>query len=242
MKWMLTIVFILSAQVFAIGGDVELDHAAVDLHDKASLQRGAQLFINYCMGCHSAQFQRYERTANDIGIPNHVFEDNLLFGDAKIGELMKIAMSIEDGKKWFGAPPPDLTLTARLRGPDWLYTYLRSFYVDESRPWGVNNTVFKNVGMPHALMELQGEQRLVCKHAETADDLHCDSFEVTENTGKLTNEQYDMAILDLVNFLTYLGEPSRLESNRIGVYVILFLIIMLVFAYLLKREYWKDVH
>ncbi|MFM4961611.1 cytochrome c1, partial [Aeromonas caviae] len=150
---------LLPGLVLASGGGFPLDKAEYDLSDKASLQRGAATFMNYCAGCHSTQYQRYNRVAADIGIPDDLMKENLVFTGAKIGDLMKSAMSEKDAARWFGAPPPDLTLVARVRGADWIYTYLRSFYVDETRPFGVNNAVFPSVGMPHVLEPLQGTPR-----------------------------------------------------------------------------------
>jgi len=152
MKKLIAVVFaLLPALTLAAGAKVHLDDAMVDLDDQASLQRGAKYFANYCMGCHSTKFARYNRVARDLGIDEKDMEENLIFAETKIGNLMKIAMRPEDSKKWFGATPPDLTLVARVRGSDWVYTYLRSFYADETRPYGVNNAVFKDVGMPHVL-------------------------------------------------------------------------------------------
>lgn len=233
------------------GAGVQLDHMEVDLENKASLQRGMKTFVNNCMGCHSAKYQRYERAAQDLGIPNELVEQYLILGDQKIGEQMTIAMSAKDASGWFGAPPPDLTLEARLRGPDWLYTYLRSFYKDESRPWGVNNVVFKDVGMPNVLEYLQGTQLNHCSpeqlHAETKIDPLTGKeigkcLTVVEGTGQLSEEEFDKVVYDLVNFLAYIGEPSKLESHRIGTYVLIFLVLFFFVAFALKKEYWKDVH
>ncbi|MCZ6890801.1 MAG: cytochrome c1 [Gammaproteobacteria bacterium] len=220
-----------------------------DLEDLPSLQRGAALYMNYCLGCHSLQYQRYERTANDLGIPHAVFLENLIFTGQKIGGLMETSMPGEKSKAWFGAPPPDLTLVERVRGATWLYNYLKTFYIDETRPFGVNNKIFPNVGMPHVLMDLQGVQREVPDGFEPRNLLtgHIDyvprsRLAVDEATGTYDEQAYDQAVYDLVNFLYYVGEPTRLERYRIGVYVLLFLVILFVFAYLLNREYWKDVH
>jgi ubiquinol-cytochrome c reductase cytochrome c1 subunit len=239
------------------GPDIELDKVDIDLRDKASLQDGAQTFVNYCMGCHSAKYQRYERVARDLGIPEGLMLDNLVFTGAKIGEHMNIGMRPDDGKVWFGAAPPDLTLVARVRGNDWLYTYLRTFYEDASRPWGVNNKAFPNVGMPNVLVGLQGRQVLGCKqvplveHGKKQYDplsgtpiTHeaCDQLTILPDTGTLTEAEFDDKIRNLVGFLAYSANPVKLESQRIGVYVLLYLAFFFVFAYLLKREFWKDVH
>ncbi|MDZ5605084.1 cytochrome c1 [Pseudomonas sp. RP23018S] len=236
---------------------VALDKVDIDLTDKAALQDGARTFTNYCMGCHSAKFQRYERVADDLDIPHDVMLQNLVFTGAKIGDHMKIGMQAQDAKTWFGAAPPDLTLVARVRGEEWLYSYLRSFYADPSRPYGVNNKVFPNVGMPNVLVGLQGNQVIGCKQVQTEVDgkkqfdpltgsplTHeaCDQLTVEPNSGTLTAEQFDEKVKNLVTFLAYSANPVKLESQRIGTYVLLYLAFFFVFAYLLKREYWKDVH
>ncbi|MFA7386780.1 MAG: cytochrome c1 [Thiohalobacteraceae bacterium] len=227
----------------AATGGVHLDKADIDLKNQDSLQYGAKLFVNYCLSCHSAQHQRYSRMARDIGLTDEQVIENLMFASDKIGEQMKIAMTRQDGKNWFGAPPPDLTLVARVRGADWLYTYLRTFYVDESRPFGVNNLVFPAVGMPHVLWELQGVQKPVLKTVEQGGEAHqvVDGLELVE-PGTMTPVEYDKAMRDLVNFMVYMSEPALLERKALGVKVILFLLVFLVIAYLLKKEYWKDVH
>ncbi|MBL4630373.1 MAG: cytochrome c1 [Paraglaciecola sp.] len=241
------IIFVLSLllpmSVFASGGGVHLDKAEYDLTDKASLQIGAKLFMNYCLGCHQTQYQRYQRTFNDLGIPLELGSEHLQFTGEKPGEHIKNAMPSESGAKWFGAPPPDLTLVARVRGADWIYTYLRSFYADENTTFGVNNLVFPEVGMPHVLEELQGVPR------KTFEKMLVDGEMVdryvglkTDGSGELSTAEYDTAVLDLVNYLVYIGEPSRLESESIGRWVMIFLLVLLVLVYLLKKEYWRDVH
>lgn len=234
---------LLPGLTLASSGGVHLDKADIDLHNKQSLQRGAKVFVNYCLSCHSAQFQRYNRMARDIGLTDNQVIENLMFASDKVGSTMTVAMSRADGKTWFGAPPPDLSLTARSRGVDWLYTYLRSFYVDETRPFGVNNVVFPSVGMPHVLWELQGVQKAVYKTVEHEGESKevLDHLEIVE-PGKLTPVEYDQTVRDLVGFLSYVSEPVQLERKALGVKVILFLLVLLVVAYLLKKEYWKDVH
>ena len=242
---------------FASEQGVQLDKVDIDVSDKAALQDGARTFANYCMGCHSAKFQRYERVADDLGIPHDVMLKNLVFTGAKIGDHMNIGMQPNDAKAWFGAAPPDLTLVARVRGTDWLYSYLRAFYEDPSRPWGVNNKVFPNVGMPNVLAPLQGRQVIGCKQVQIVEDgkkqydpltgtplTHeaCDQLTVLPKTGALTEEQFDEKIKNLVTFLAYSANPVKLEHQRIGTYVLIYLAFLFVFAYLLKREYWKDVH
>jgi ubiquinol-cytochrome c reductase cytochrome c1 subunit len=234
---------LLPALAGATGGGVHLDKAKIDLTNKQSLQRGARLFVNYCLSCHPAAYQRYNRMASDLGLTEQQVIDNLMFAAQKIGEPMTVAMSRQDAKEWFGAPPPDLTLVSRSRGPDWLYSYLTTFYLDESRPFGVNNLVFPSVGMPHVLGELQGWQKPVYKTVEHEGQTRevIDHLELAE-PGTLTPDEYDKAITDLVNFMTYMGEPVRLEREALGIKVLLFLLVLLVITYLLKKEYWKDVH
>lgn len=233
---------------FAAGGGYPLDHIETNISDKASLQRGAKFYMNYCSGCHATQFQRYERVADDLGIPHDLMSDHLIFTDAKIGNLMKNGMVEKEAKEWFGAAPPDLTLVARVRGVDWLYTYLRTFYLDSKRPWGVNNKVFPDVAMPHVLLELQGALLDSCEDGAVGQidtltgELLCGLMPDSEYKGSMTTEEYDQAIYDLVNFLHYSSEPIQLERQSIGVYVLLFLLFFFVVAYLLKREYWKDIH
>lgn len=249
----LLIIWLLSVASFSVqaagGHAIPLDHVKADITDQESMQRGLTLFTNYCFGCHSLGYARYERNADDLGIPHNVYEENLIFGDAKIGELMNIAMPKELSKVWYGNPPPDLTLTARLRGPDWIYSYMRGFYADPLRPYGVNNVVFKDVGMPHVLAGLQG----VCAQPPAlgvvpeVDPLSgniikksgCNDY---ATQGSMTSDQYDEAIMDLVNFLTYVAEPSRLQSESLGVIVLIFLAFLFVFVYLLNKEYWRDIH
>lgn len=239
-------------------GEVELDHVKIDPADQHALQRGAALYMNYCMGCHALKYERYEKLSHGLGVPPELFLKNLVFGPAKIGELMENAMPRANAKRWFGAAPPDLTLATKLRGTDWVYSYLRSFYTDPARPWGVNNVVFKDVGMPNVLLELQGEQQMVCKQVpqiaenggikrdplsgKNITEENCHQLAVVEGSGKLSGPQFDAAISDLVNFLAYVAEPEKLDRHRLGVYVLLFLSFFFVVAYMLNREYWKDVH
>ena len=226
------------AVAWAVESDWPMESMSPDLEDAPSLQRGFKLYANYCLGCHSLRFQRYERTADDLGIPHDLAADELIFTGQKIGELMTTAMDPESAKAWFGAPPPDLTMVTRVRSPEWTYNYLKTFYLDESRPFGVNNKVFENVGMPHALIDLQGIQRDACPPG--VED--CNQLAIDSGSGLLTAEQYDQAVFDLVNFLHYVGEPSRRDRERLGIYVLGFLAFLGIFTYLLNREYWKDVH
>jgi len=243
----------INSSVFAAGGhNVALDEAPYDVSDKASLQRGAALFVNYCLSCHSASYARYNRVAEDLEIPVDLLKENLMFTTEKTGDLMKTTMPADDAKDWFGVTPPDLTLVSRVRKPNWVYTYLRAFYQDETSPSGWNNSLFENVAMPHALYELQGVQRLVGKVEKGhAADAHADQgnqkivgdaiFEL-EHPGKLNPEEFDQAMLDLTNFLVYLAEPAQLKRVQIGIFSILFLIILMGLCFLLKKEYWRDVH
>lgn len=234
-------------------GTMPCDRIDLDIRDSASLQKGAQTYMNYCMGCHSLKYARYNRVAEDLGIPQDLMRDNLIFDPAvKVGALMNNAMDVERAKVWFGAAPPDLTLVARSRSPNWLYTYLLAFYEDRSRPYGVNNRVYENVGMPHVLLDLQGlkacvetvvDTRLEPLSGTAMAEHHdaCGTME-TVTEGRLSTEEYEQTIYDLVNFLAYIAEPIKADRQRIGVYVLLFIAVFYVFATLLNREYWKDVH
>lgn len=237
------------AVALAAGGNVHLEEHRTDLHDTASLQRGAQTFVNYCMGCHSLEHSRYNRVAKDLNIPEEMMMENLVFADKKFGELMTIAMDQSDSKGWFGATPPDLTLVARVRRPDWLYTYLLSFYEDPSRPWGVNNVVFKDVGMPNVLGHLQGVQvKGTAPVAVGFDTLtgqeileeHDDVLYLAEE-GLLNEDEFEKLVFDLVNFMTYVAEPIALERQSLGWKVLLYLTILLVLVYLLNKEFWRDI-
>ena len=218
--------------------------ADVNLNNTASLQRGAKYFANYCMGCHSAQYVRYNRIGEDLGLNDAQLENYLMPAGAKTSDTMVSAMPAADSEKWFGRTPPDLTLEARSRGADWIYTYLKSFYVDPQSPTGANNTVLPNAAMPNVLWELQGLQKPVYKTVKSEDGVSfqaVDHFEqVTQ--GKLTPEQYDQVALDLTNFLSYIAEPVQLERRDLGLKVIGFLILFFLFAFMLKREIWKKVH
>lgn len=234
-------------------GTMPCDEVEMDIENKPSLQRGASTFVNYCMGCHSLGYSRYNRVAADLGIPEELMHGNLIADpEVKVGSLMTNAMDSDRAKQWFGAAPPDLTLVARARNPDWLYTFLRNFYRDDTRPYGVNNKVYENVGMPHVLLPLQGLQECVASaggseveplsgtEMETDVD-HCGTLEVADE-GSLGSEEFDATVYDLVNFLAYVAEPMKAERQRMGVFVLLFIAVFFVFATLLNREYWKDVH
>ncbi|WP_374356868.1 cytochrome c1 [Chitinimonas sp.] len=237
-----------------------LDRAPVNVRDVESLQRGAQTFANYCLSCHGAQAMRYNRLT-DLGLSEQQIKDNLMFASDKVGEVMKVSMQSKDAKTWLGAPPPDLSLIARSRGADWLYTYMRSFYRDSSRPTGWNNAVFDKVGMPHVLWQLQGDLELQTGEAKGGAVVR--SWEVAESgkheehrlvltragdltrlvDGKANTLDYDRKVGDLVNYLVWMGEPSQVLRERIGYGVLLFLVFLLLpLVYFLKQEYWKEVH
>ena len=236
-------------------GTINCDPFEPQLNNDASLQRGAQLAVNYCMGCHSFKYSRWERVADDLNIPHQMMLDNMIFSGQKIGELMDIAMPSDKAKEWFGATPPDLTLVARSRSPEWVYTYLRHFYADPSRPLGVNNKVYKDVGMPHALLDLQGLPECIPGSSlatnggikrdlltgEDVLDNPCGGYEIIK-AGILAPEEYDAAVFDLVNFLTYVAEPMAEQRKHIGKMVLLFLLLLMVPVMLLNREYWKGIH
>ncbi|MDX1568890.1 MAG: cytochrome c1 [Xanthomonadales bacterium] len=231
----------------AAGPEVPLQRASIDLGNTASLQRGAAIFVNNCMGCHSAQYMRYSRLAEDLELTEEQVNEFLIFDDdKKIGDVMTIAMEKEAAQGWFGAAPPDLSLVARSRGPDWVYTFLKSFHADASRPTGWNNTVFQNTAMPHVLWQQQGIQ--VVSHAddEAAEGDHGGhaagpSFDVVQ-AGTMSAEEYDRLVTDLVNFLEYVGEPAKLKRESLGIWVMLYLVVFTFLAWLLKKEFWRDVH
>lgn len=220
-------------------GDVHLEHADIDLGDQESLQRGAKIFVNYCLSCHEASYMRYSRTAEDIGIPEDVMKKNMLLATDKIGSTMDIAMRPQDAARWLGVTPPDLSVIARSRGADWIYTFLNSFYLDSSKDTGVNNLLFKDTAMPHVLWELQGWQHAVHSEDESGHG-KITGFELV-SPGSMDEDSYKQATNDLVNYLVYMGEPAKLVRTKIGFLVILFLLVLLVPAYKLKKEYWKDV-
>lgn len=252
MKKLITLGLILLAapvSLLASSEGMHLDKADIDLSNKASLQRGFKYFANYCYGCHSLGLTRYSRIGEDLGIPKDVLTSEVIFArdekgePVKVGSYMKTAMRKSYADEVFGKAPPDLSVEARARGADWIYTYLRSFYLDPSRPLGVNNTAFDNVGMPHVLWELQGWQ--VLKSTDAHGEGHGEhAAEVLElvSPGSVPPVQYDQIVRDITNFLAYVAEPIRDTRLRTGVFVMLFLFIFFVAAYFLKKEYWKDVH
>jgi len=245
MKRLIIASVLLLAPAFASasgGAGPHLERADIDLADKEALQRGAKHFVDYCMGCHSLKYMRYNRMGEDLGLDEVRIRQDFIFDkEAKPGDLMVSAMRPKDGEKWFGTEVPDLTLITRWRDPDWVFTYLKSFHIDESRPYGVNNAVFPDVGMPHVLAGLQGLQKAVYTETEGEHHGSLKGFEPVQ-PGSLSAEEYDGMVRDLTNFLTYAGEPMKLERQRLGFYVLGFLVILFGLAYLLKKEYWKDVH
>ena len=213
MKQLIAACLFAPATLLAAGGGQALDAAPIDGRDLVSLQSGARTFVNYCLGCHGMQYMRYNRLT-DLGLTESQIRNNLMFSAEKVGETMKIAMTVKDGKAWFGVPPPDLSVIARSRGADWLYTYLRTFHRDPNSAHGWNNKVFPNAAMPHVLWKVQEEQSAV---------------------------QYDTTVRDLVNFLVYVGEPSAQSRKSIGIVVLFVLGMLFILAYMMKNAFWKDV-
>ena len=229
-----------AAALAAAGGPVQ--QAGNDLSDRASLQRGAKLYMNYCSSCHSLKFLRYSRMAEDLGLTEEEVMGNLNFTGAKFGEHIQVTMRDADGTEWFGKMPPDLSLISRVRGSDWIYTYLKSFYLDESRPLGWNNTLFPNASMPNPLRELQGLQHAEFGEPDAATGERQPERLVVSNPGRLQGQEFDQVVRDITNFLEYAGEPAALKRQALGVWVILFLVLLTFLGYLLKQEYWSDVH
>ncbi|MCD6704922.1 MAG: cytochrome c1 [Thiobacillus sp.] len=241
MKRLKNFLFLLAAApvvAFAAGASVHLDKAPVNLADQDSLQRGARVFVNYCLNCHSASAMRYSRM-QDIGLTEDQIKDNLMFAAEKPGELMNTAMTSADAKAWFGAAPPDLSVIARARGADYLYTYLRGFYRDGSTVTGWNNTVFDKVGMPHVMSDLQGE--MAPRYKKVGEHEVVDRLELVK-PGSMALAEYDAMVGDLVNYLVWMGEPAQLQRKQLGIIVLIFLSVFFVVAYYLKKEFWKDIH
>jgi ubiquinol-cytochrome c reductase cytochrome c1 subunit len=243
----LTTFLALSGAAMASEGGIAWDKAPVNTSDTASLQNGARLFVNYCLNCHSAAFMRYNRL-QDIGFTSQQIKDNLLFTTDKVGEVMKSAIDPNQAKEWFGANPPDLTLIARSRaghggtGADYLYTFLRTFYVDETKATGWNNLAFPNVGMPHVLWELQGKRQPVYETTEEhGHEVHVFKGWEQLTPGTMTPLQYDQAVGDLVNYLQWMGEPAQNTRVRVGIWVLIFLLGFTIITWRLNAAYWKDV-
>jgi len=236
---MLPLMLVAANAEAASAGNLNLKHVETDFGDKNSLQRGFKYYMSYCISCHALGYARYERTADDLDIPHDLVLENLVFDDSLIGDLMENAISEEDAQNWFGAAPPDLTLAGRVHTADWLYTYLKSFYNDPVRPLGANNKIFPNVGMPNVLHELQGN--VSCYDHGTGDPAQCELQHV-EGTGLMSEEEFDTAIADLVNFLYYIGEPIRDQRQNIGIWVLVFLGVLYILTALMGREFSKDYH
>ncbi len=233
----------LPALGMAAGSSIPLMSANIDLSDKESLQRGAELFVNNCLNCHSAHYQRYNRMGEDLGMEESKVKE-LMYTTDKVGDTMKVAIDPKAAKAWFGTLPPDLSVIERFRGEDWLYTYFMSFYKDDSRPFGVNNLLFKDVGMPHVLLSMQGLADPTYKTVTHSDGK---TEQVVDGVGEpmggsMSGEEYEQAVRDLVGFMVYMGEPAKLVRYDLGWKVILFLLILTVLLYLVKKEYWRDVH
>ena len=232
---------LVSLSALAAGGG-NLQQAGNDLGDQSSLQRGAALYMNYCSGCHSLKYVRYSRIASDLGLTEDQVQASLNFTGAKVGEQVQVAMSPEDAQAWFGQVPPDLSLVSRVRGSDWIYTYLKSFYLDDERPLGWNNTLFPNASMPNPLWMMQGLQRAEFGPLDEATGERPVERLVIAEPGNAAPAEYDQAVRDITNFLEYVGEPAALKRHDLGVWVILFLAFFTFLAWLLKKEYWRDVH
>ena len=224
-------------------GEGSLPHAGTDINNVESLQRGARNFMNYCSGCHSLKYVRYNRIAKDLEIPESELQANLMFTSEKLFDTVNSSMPA-DAEAWFGKQPPDLSLMARARSVDYLYGFLKGFYVDKARPWGVNNLVLPATSMPAVLSSLQGAQKPVYKSEK--DEHGSDTMVLVGaepmTAGALKPEEYDQFVRDIANFLDYAGEPIKAKRQSMGVFVMLFLLVFFAFAYMLKKEYWKDVH
>ncbi|MDH5835514.1 cytochrome c1 [Luteimonas kalidii] len=233
---------LLAFSAFAAGGGGALQQAGTDLNDRASLQRGAQLFMNYCAGCHSLKYLRYSRMADDLGLSEDEVMANLNLTGAAFGEHIVSAMPADKATDWFGQVPPDLSLITRVRGSDWVYTYMKSFYLDDTRPLGWNNTLFPNASMPNPFWKQQGLQHAVFGESDAATgETPVERLEVA-TAGTQSPAEFDQTIRDLTAFLEYAGEPAALKRQGMGVWVILFLSFLTLLAWLLKNEYWRDVH
>lgn len=244
-SWILISIALLSAGAAVADeeGGIALLPSGTDIKNTESLQRGARNFMNYCSGCHSLKYLRYNRMATDLKIPETELAGNLMFTSEKVVDTINSAMP-KDAEGWFGKQPPDLSLIARARGPDYLYSYMKGFYVDKTRPWGVNNLYLPSAAMPDVLAQLHGLQKPVFKNEP---DEHGSARMVLVGVdamtpGALKPEEYDQFVRDIANFLDYAGEPVKDKRQTMGVFVTLFLLVFFAFAYLLKKEYWKDVH
>ncbi len=240
MKKLLIVLLCLPALAMA-STDVKLDRAPIDPHDAISIQRGAKTFVNYCLNCHSASSMRYNRLT-DLGLTESQIKNNLMFVTDKVGEQMHIAARPADQKVWFGKTPPDLSVIARARGADWLYTYLRTFFRDETKTTGWNNMAFDSVAMPHVLWQLQGQQVMKVEEVEGPHGKHQVKRLAQQTKGTMTPNEYDRFVADLVNYLVFMGEPAQTTRKQIGYVVLMVLGVLFILAYMLKQEYWKDIH
>lgn len=215
-----------------------------DLSNTDSLRRGAKYYVNYCLGCHSLKYVRYQSLIDDLEITEDQLTEKLMFSAEKPTEMMEIAMPAEDAERWFGKAPPDLTLTARSKGADWIYSYLKTFYVEEGRATGMNNLTLKGASMPHVLAPLEGYKAAKFETEKDADGNSHEVFKGFEQVseGSLSDEEYNQVVRDITNFLDYVSEPVQLKRQSIGIGVLAFLLVFFLFAYFLKREIWKDVH
>ena len=232
---------LLSFSALAAGGGSGLLQAGTDISDRASLQRGAKLYMNYCSGCHSLKYLRYSRMAEDLGLTEEEVMTHLNFTGAGFGDHIVSTMPADKASEWFGQVPPDLTLITRVRGSDWVYTYLKSFYLDETRPLGWNNTLFPNASMPNPLWKQQGLQHAVFGEPDESGEAPVERLEIS-TPGTQSPAEFDQTVRDLTTFLEYAGEPAALKRQGIGVWVVLFLAFLTLLAWLLKNEYWRDVH
>ena len=243
-KWVAGLVFgvaVVAGPAVMASEEAELPASNASLADLGSLQNGAKIYFNYCSGCHSLNLMRYSRIAEDLQLSKDQVMQNLNFTGANFGERIPSSMHAEDAAVWFGKAPPDLSLMARAKGVDYIYNYLKSFYLDPTRPIGWNNTVFPNASMPNPLWELQGIQTAHFKTAEASQDAEFEKFELHQS-GKLKPEEFDGVARDVSNFLQYASEPAAMQRKAIGIWVLLFLSLFTLIAYFLKQEYWKDVH
>lgn len=242
-RFVLTAALLLASAVAgAAEGSAKLLQAGNDLNDRASLQRGAALYMNYCSSCHALKYLRYSRMGEDLGLTEEEVMTHLNFTGVPIGDPVPVTLAAADAEKWFGKMPPDLSLISRVRGPDWIYTYLKSFYLDSSRPLGWNNALFPNASMPNPLWQMQGLQHAVHGKAEAPGlEPPVTGLEV-RTPGNVDPGQYDQAVRDITNFLAYAGEPAALKRQKLGVWVVLFLALLTFLTWLLKKEYWRDVH
>jgi len=250
---LMALLCLMPCAIFAAGSDTGLiQKAHNDLNNQESLQRGAKYFVNYCLGCHSAKYVRYSRVAEDLDISEDELVKNLMFNAKKPFEVMLSSMQENDAERWFGAAPPDLSLIGRSRNADWLYTYLKSFYKDEKRPLGSNNLLLPGASMPNVFWDLQGEQVPIYHEVEVESEnakgekvmqkQNVFSHLAKTTTGSMSDDEFDGMARDIVNFLDYIGEPVKIKRQKLGFWVILYLVILFLFTYFLKKEIWKDVH